>query len=59
MALVMRKKVFIGPYAMILGDVEIDGGTAIGINTLVLENIPTDIVYINGESLNNLYNRFY
>lgn len=51
---VIHKNVFIGPYAMILGDVEIGEGAKIGAGTLVMESIPPHSVYINKRELTQL-----
>lgn len=51
---VIYKNVFIGPYAMILRDVEIGEGATIGAGTLVLESIPPHTVYVNKRELTQI-----
>lgn len=46
--------VFIGAYALILGDIEIGEGATIGAGTIVLEDIPPYSVYVNKVELKRI-----
>lgn len=51
---VIRKNVFIGPYAMILGNVEIGEGAKIGAGTLVMQSVEPNSVYVNNIKLRRI-----
>lgn len=50
----IHKNVFIGPYAMILGNVEIGENAKIGAGTLVMHDIEPNSVYVNEVKLRKL-----
>ena len=44
---IIRKGVFIGAYALIIGDVEIGENSVIGAGTVVTKSVPANGVYVN------------
>lgn len=51
---IIRKNAFIGPYAMILGGVEVGENAKVGAGTLLMKSIEPDSVYVNNIKLRKL-----
>ncbi len=51
---VIRKGAFIGPYAMILGDVEVGSDSIVGAGSIVMENIDPNGIYVNDTKIKKI-----
>lgn len=51
---IIRKKAYIGAYAMILGSIEIGENATIGMGTLVMKDVESNSKYVNKRSLDKI-----